>query len=318
VDRATTTLRDKGGTAVLAGRFVAIVRALMPAAAGAAKMSYRTFALYNAAGGIIWGVGYCLLGYLAGSAYAVVERRVGVGLAIALAVVVVAVVLVWAVRRHRAAVGVLEDLVVRLEPQRAQDRVCAGGCVVDEHEVVAPSAQELGHSRGCRPQPRFSGPRGQAGEPGHLAQEELGGTSFDLDPQRLLGFEDGERNHADRAVVQVGDVRVEAPIGVRRVAVVLSVAVFLLPIAFVAIIPDPLTQPLGVDFSLYRDVAARWLAGGSYFEPHQLAGPYTIEVGDILYPPVGLWLFVPFAVLPGALAASLVNQYLDIKDRSLI
>jgi membrane protein DedA with SNARE-associated domain len=104
VDRATSTLREKGGAAVLAGRFVAVVRALMPAAAGAAQMPFRTFALYNVAGGIVWGVGYCLLGYLAGSAYAVVERRVGVGLAIVLAAVVVAVVVTWAVRRHRASV----------------------------------------------------------------------------------------------------------------------------------------------------------------------------------------------------------------------
>jgi membrane-associated protein len=103
VDRATTTLRDRGGTAVLVGRFVAVVRALMPAAAGAAKMHYRTFALYNVAGGIVWGVGYCLLGYLAGSAYAVVERRVRTGLAIALAAAIVAGVAVWAVRRHRTA-----------------------------------------------------------------------------------------------------------------------------------------------------------------------------------------------------------------------
>jgi hypothetical protein len=87
-------------------------------------------------------------------------------------------------------------------------------------------------------------------------------------------------------------------LGTRRVAVILSVAVFLLPITFVALVPNPLTQPLGVDFSLYRDVAARWLAGGPYFEPHQLSGPYTIEAGDILYPPVGLWLFVPFVVVP--------------------
>lgn len=101
VDRATSTLRDKGGTAVLAGRFVAIVRALMPAAAGAARMSYRTFAIYNVIGGIVWGVGYCLLGYLAGSAYAVVERRVGAGLAIALAAVIVAAVAAWGLRRHR-------------------------------------------------------------------------------------------------------------------------------------------------------------------------------------------------------------------------
>ncbi len=101
VDRATSTLRDRGGTAVMAGRFVAVVRALMPAAAGASKMSYRTFLIYNIAGGIVWGIGYCLLGYLAGSAYAVVERRVGTGLAIALAVVVLAAVIAWVVRRHR-------------------------------------------------------------------------------------------------------------------------------------------------------------------------------------------------------------------------
>jgi hypothetical protein len=100
--------------------------------------------------------------------------------------------------------------------------------------------------------------------------------------------------------VEIGR-RVAGELGVRRVAIVLSVAVFVVPIAFVALIPNPLTQPLGVDFTLYRDVAARWLAGGPYFEPRQVAGPYTIEAGDILYPPVALLLFVPFVVLPAIL-----------------
>jgi membrane-associated protein len=103
VQRAQEMLRTRGGTAVLIGRFIAVLRALMPALAGTARMSYRTFFLYNAAGGIVWGVGYCLLGYAAGSAYAVIERRVGTGVAIAVAVVVVAAVVVWAVRRHRRA-----------------------------------------------------------------------------------------------------------------------------------------------------------------------------------------------------------------------
>jgi hypothetical protein len=88
----------------------------------------------------------------------------------------------------------------------------------------------------------------------------------------------------------------------RTTAVVLSVAVFAVPIAFALAIPDPLEQPFGVDFQLYRDVAARWLAGGAYFEPYQLAGPYEIRAGDVLYPPFGLLLFVPFAVLPAFLA----------------
>ncbi len=105
-DRARTALRDRGGLAVLLGRFVAFVRAVMPAAAGAVRVPYRTFILYNVAGGIIWGVGYCLLGYLAGSAYSVIESRIGTGLAVAVAVVVLAAVAVWAVRRHRAVAGV--------------------------------------------------------------------------------------------------------------------------------------------------------------------------------------------------------------------
>lgn len=87
-----------------------------------------------------------------------------------------------------------------------------------------------------------------------------------------------------------------------RVAVALSVAVFALPLAFALVTPDALEQPLGVDFVLYRDVAARWLADGPYFEPHQLAGPYEIRAGDVLYPPVGLWLFAPFALLPEPIA----------------
>lgn len=89
------------------------------------------------------------------------------------------------------------------------------------------------------------------------------------------------------------------------VAAALSAALVLLPIVFVLAIPDPLEQPLGVDVALYRDAAARWLAGGPFYEPYQLNGPYEVAHGDILYPPVGLWLFVPFAVLPTSLALTL-------------
>jgi len=87
----------------------------------------------------------------------------------------------------------------------------------------------------------------------------------------------------------------------RSVALAASAATILLPLLFVLAIPDPLEQAVGIDFALYRDVAARWLAGGAFYEPHQLAGPYLVAHGDILYPPVGLWLFVPFTVLPAFL-----------------
>jgi len=109
-ERARTVLSNRGGVAVLLGRFLAIVRAIMPAAAGAAAVRYRTFAFYNVLGGLIWGAGYCALGYLAGSAYAVVAGRVGSGLAIAIGIVVVVAVAVWAVRRHRAVASEPEQI----------------------------------------------------------------------------------------------------------------------------------------------------------------------------------------------------------------
>ncbi|WFR74608.1 hypothetical protein P9209_16815 [Prescottella defluvii] len=39
----------------------------MPALAGMSRMPYRRFLAYNAAGGLVWGIGFVLLGYLAGS-----------------------------------------------------------------------------------------------------------------------------------------------------------------------------------------------------------------------------------------------------------
>ncbi len=103
VERTKAVLSRRGGTAVFLGRFVAVLRALMPAAAGAAQVRFRTFTIYNVLGGLIWGVGYVLLGYLAGSAYALVEREVGTGLAIAIGALVVVAIAVWLFRRHRSA-----------------------------------------------------------------------------------------------------------------------------------------------------------------------------------------------------------------------
>jgi hypothetical protein len=82
------------------------------------------------------------------------------------------------------------------------------------------------------------------------------------------------------------------------VAATLSVAVFAIPILFLLLVPHPLQQPFGVDYELYRDATTRWFLGGPFYEPYQLAGPYPISAGDILYPPVALWLFLPFT-LPG-------------------
>src|SRR5262249_12098765 len=87
-----------------------------------------------------------------------------------------------------------------------------------------------------------------------------------------------------------------------RVALAASLAALLPPCPVVLAPPHPLEQPLAVDADLYREAAVRWSGGGPFYAARQLAGPYEITPGDILYPPVGLWLFVPFTFLPDALA----------------
>ena len=101
VERARALLRRRGGPAVFLGRFTAFFRAVMPALAGAARMRYRTFLLWNAVGGLVWGTIFVVLGYVAGASYQQVERQVGRGVAVVVATVVVVALVVWRVRARR-------------------------------------------------------------------------------------------------------------------------------------------------------------------------------------------------------------------------
>ncbi len=65
-------IHKHGGKAVLLGRLTAILRALMPSMAGMSGMRYRTFFVWNAAGGLIWAPGCVLLGWAFASALDVV------------------------------------------------------------------------------------------------------------------------------------------------------------------------------------------------------------------------------------------------------
>ncbi len=69
--------RRHGGKAVFFGRFTALLRALTPFVAGSSGMGYPRFFLYNAAGGLVWGVGFVLLGYFVGASWQVAERWIG-------------------------------------------------------------------------------------------------------------------------------------------------------------------------------------------------------------------------------------------------
>jgi len=101
VDRARAFLARHGGPAVFLARFVAFFRAMMPFLSGVAHMRYRVFLAYNAAGGLVWGIGNVLLGYVAGAAYQRVAARFGEITAIVVAAIAIVALVVFQIRRHR-------------------------------------------------------------------------------------------------------------------------------------------------------------------------------------------------------------------------
>ncbi|KRE89266.1 MULTISPECIES: DedA family protein [unclassified Arthrobacter] len=101
LENAQDFLRRKGGSAVFLGRFTAFFRAVMPALAGTSRMPYGRFLAWNAAGGIVWGIGFVLIGFLAGNSYEAVAKAVGRDLAVVIAAVAVAALIVWHVRSRR-------------------------------------------------------------------------------------------------------------------------------------------------------------------------------------------------------------------------
>jgi membrane protein DedA with SNARE-associated domain len=93
--------RRHGGKIVFFGRFIAILRALAALLAGANRMEWPRFLLFNAAGGIAWTTLYGLAAYRFGQELHRLNREAAVGLTI-LAGILLLAGLVY-LRRHEAA-----------------------------------------------------------------------------------------------------------------------------------------------------------------------------------------------------------------------
>jgi membrane-associated protein len=103
--RARSLLARRGGPAVALARFVAVVRAVMPALAGLSDLRFATFLIYDVIGGLVWASLYTLLGYALGTAYQHALHTIGVWTYVAAGVVVVGLGALhfWRVRKARRA-----------------------------------------------------------------------------------------------------------------------------------------------------------------------------------------------------------------------
>jgi membrane-associated protein len=101
LDEAHAFFEERGPFAIVLARFVPIVRTLAPITAGAAKMSYGMFTLFNVIGAVIWGVGLVLLGYGLGQ-FAIIQKLLEPIFILIALVSIVPIFLEWLKRRKAA------------------------------------------------------------------------------------------------------------------------------------------------------------------------------------------------------------------------
>ena len=99
-----------GPKAIVLARFVPIVRTFAPTLAGVGKMRYRTFLLFNIAGGVGWVAGMTLAGYGLGRWVPDIERKLHWVIAIVIGLSLLPIAHGWWQARRAAAAGRREGL----------------------------------------------------------------------------------------------------------------------------------------------------------------------------------------------------------------
>lgn len=97
LDKIARFVARHGGKSVFFGHFLHFLRALMPYFAGAQRIRYGYFFIFNALGCVIWATGFTLIGFFVGQSWTVVEKWVGRAGAVAgiLLVLVIGLVRFW-------------------------------------------------------------------------------------------------------------------------------------------------------------------------------------------------------------------------------
>lgn len=90
-----------GNKTILVARFITGLRVFAALLAGASKMPWRVFLVYNFAGAVLWSVVITTLGYLFGASLPLLVKWVGRSGTIILVAAIVAGIIAWRVREHR-------------------------------------------------------------------------------------------------------------------------------------------------------------------------------------------------------------------------
>ena len=162
LDRAEKFFDKHGNKTVFFGRFIAILRTWAAFLAGLNQMHWRTFLIYNAAGGILWAIVYGIIGYLAGRVFhdnftqvehiARTVSWIGAG-----AIIVGAIAIFFIVRwRRKQSAARLNDDKARRQGEKdtaARDELVPPSAISTDHHpegskgIVSPSSTSTEHNQ---------------------------------------------------------------------------------------------------------------------------------------------------------------------------
>lgn len=101
IEQMENYFESHGNKTILVARFITGLRVFAALLAGASKMRWRIFFIYNVAGAVLWSVVITTLGYLFGQSLPLLVKWVGRSGTILLIAAIVAAVIVWRIRVSR-------------------------------------------------------------------------------------------------------------------------------------------------------------------------------------------------------------------------
>jgi len=101
IEHMENYFENHGNKTILVARFITGLRVFAALLAGASKMPWRVFFVYNVAGAVLWSFVITLLGYLFGQSLPLLVKWVGRTGTILLIVAIILGLIMWRVQRHR-------------------------------------------------------------------------------------------------------------------------------------------------------------------------------------------------------------------------
>lgn len=118
ISGARRRFREKGGRAIVVGRWASVVRTFIPFAAGSARMPYPRFLVFSVPSAAAWAVSFVVLGFAAGQSWHVVQKFAGRAAFILLLLIGIGLLIRWSARRAIQRQEQLRALAERLGATR--------------------------------------------------------------------------------------------------------------------------------------------------------------------------------------------------------